>query len=101
MGSLEENFPYALMGKINLMLYPYITLLLRLSCTIGAGEISLRPFQSRALASPAPAGGESAYSRPALTTPVGASAQFREVAFIKGSLRLLLEGAPLISADCG
>ena len=25
MGSLENNFVYALMGEINLMLYPYIT----------------------------------------------------------------------------
>jgi len=25
--SLEENFPYTLMGKSNLMLYPYITLM--------------------------------------------------------------------------
>ena len=29
MDSLEENFPYTLMGKSNLMLYPYITLCLK------------------------------------------------------------------------
>ena len=29
MGSLEDNFSYTLMGKSHLMLYPYITLILR------------------------------------------------------------------------
>ena len=28
MDSLEDNFPYTLMGESNLMLYPYITLIL-------------------------------------------------------------------------
>jgi hypothetical protein len=30
LGSLEDNFPYTLMGESNLMLYPYITLILRM-----------------------------------------------------------------------
>lgn len=32
MGSLEDNFVYALVGKLNLMLYPYITSLHRTDC---------------------------------------------------------------------
>ena len=32
MDSLEENLFYALMGNYNLMLYPYITFVLRVHC---------------------------------------------------------------------
>ena len=42
MGSLEEDFLYALMGTSNLMLYPYITLILSVLFILAplAGSIS-------------------------------------------------------------
>ena len=39
MDSLEENLSYALMGRLNLMLYPYITLMLLMLSAIAQNSL--------------------------------------------------------------